>query len=314
MRGWAGLLALSASAFGASPGHTQAKVDHFSRMSLSALPRLPVGDDRKVALGRALFFDRRLSGTMTLSCASCHDLRTNGASGRPTDRGDPGRAARLNTPTIFNSRFSFRLGWSGWARSVQALTLATLRSSQMMNGGGIAAKRLAADSHTAARFSDIYDKAPDDAAIADALSAFVATLVTPDAPFDRWLRGEAGALTPQQVRGYDRFKTLGCSSCHQGVNVGANLFQRRGIFHPLRQPGPPYVRVPSLRNVAVTGPYFHDGSVASLAEAIRQMARAQLDLTISERDITDVSAFLGALTGSYQGHTLRPAPSASAGK
>lgn len=212
---------------------------------------------------------------------------------------------KFNTPTVFNSTYSFRLGWEGRARTLHDLVLGTLRTEHVMSEGGLSARRLAADQTMSARFRKIYDTAPDEDNVADALAAFMETLVTPDAPFDRWLHGDKSALTAQQVRGYTRFKTLGCASCHQGVNVGANIFQRRGIFHPLDAANPTYLRVPSLRNVTVTAPYFHDGGVASLPEAIRRMAHSQLDLTISDRDIKDISAFLESLTGTYHGHRLR---------
>lgn len=277
------------------------------RAPISPLATPTAGDTRKIALGRDLFYDRRMSRSFTLSCNSCHDLATNGASSQAKDRGDNGRAMHFNTPTVFNSRYSFRLGWEGRTRGLHDLVLGTLRTEHLMSGNGLAAKRLAADSTTVARFRSIYGKGPTEDNIADALAAFLDTLVTPDTPFDRWLRGDKSALSPQQVRGYARFKVLGCASCHQGMNVGANLFQRRGIFHPLGEANPRYLRVPTLRNVTVTAPYFHDGSVKTLPEAIRQMAHSQLDLTISDRDIADVTAFLDSLTGTYQGHRLRPA-------
>lgn len=278
-----------------------------SNSPITPLPQASGGDVRKIDLGRSLFFDYRLSRSGTLRCASCHDLTSNGATAARTDLGDSGHHVRFNTPTIFNSAYSFRLGWEGRARTLQELTMGTLKTEHLMSGGGIAAGRLKADPRITARFRAIYGRPPEEADIADVLAAFVGTLVTPDAPFDRWLRGDHAALDAQQVRGYDRFKALGCVSCHQGTNVGANLFQRRGIFHPLGEAYPKYIRVPSLRNVTVTTPYFHDGSVSSLAEAIRRMARAQLDLTIADRDVRDIEAFLDALTGSYQGRPLHAA-------
>ena len=299
-------LILSASLFGASLVRARSQADQPSRAPISPLPRTVGGDPRKIALGHDLFFDRRMSRSMTLSCAFCHDLNTNGASSARRDRGDSGRLMQFNTPTVFNSAYSFRLGWEGRTRSLHDLVMGTLRTEHVMSGGGLSARRLAADNTMSARFRQIYGTAPSEDNVADAFAAFLETLVTPDAPFDRWLRGDSSALTPQQVRGYTRFKVLGCASCHQGVNVGANIFQRRGIFHPLDAANPKYLRVPSLRNVAVTAPYFHNGSVPSLPEAIRRMAHSQLDLTISDRDIKDISAFLDSLTGTYQGHRLRP--------
>lgn len=277
------------------------------RAPFSPLPPLPPGDADKIALGRALFYDPRMSRSMNLSCSSCHDLSTNGASSARFDRGDTAHTLRFNTPTVFNSVYSFRLGWEGGHRSLHDLALGALESGHVMSSWGLATKRFAADAKMTTRFLQIYGNPPREENMADALSAFMATLVTPDAPFDRWLRGDPRALTAQQVRGYERFRFLGCASCHQGVNVGGNIFQRRGIFHPLQDKHPQVLRVPSLRNVAVTSPYFHDGSVASLPEAIRKMAHSQLDLEIGEPDLRDISAFLDSLTGTYQGHPLRPA-------
>ncbi|MGK6324411.1 cytochrome-c peroxidase [Sphingomonas sp. DT-51] len=258
---------------------------------------------RRIALGRTLFHDRRLSRSRRVSCASCHDLTTNGASRGPPVR-EPGVAAMsFDTPTVFNSVLAFRYGWEGRVRGLSDFTRHTMRVS--MRTGPATWRRLAADPRLRKRVRAAYGSDPNEAVVVDALSTFVRTLVTPDAPFDRWLAGERDALTSRQVRGYLRFTSLGCASCHQGAAVGANIFQRRGIFHPLGDGGPRYLRVPSLRNVAVTGPYFHDGRAAKLPDAIRQMARAQLNLTISNRDVNDISAFLESLTGSYQGQRLR---------
>jgi cytochrome c peroxidase len=270
------------------------------------------GDPRKIALGLDLFVDPRLSRSGRISCATCHDLSTNGASAAGVDRGDSGRPMRFNTPTVFNSGLNYRMGWQGRARTLQQAALGTLQDAHSMGGGGAAARRLGEDPAMTRRFAAIYGSRPHDEAIADSLAAFVQTLVTPHARFDRFLRGEQAALTAQQQRGANRFVTLGCASCHQGANVGGNIIQRRGIFHPLGEAQPKFLRVPSLRNVAVTAPYFHDGSAATLPSAIRRMARAQLDLKIEDQDVQDISAFLTALTGSYQGRRLRPAESRAA--
>ncbi|WP_029625499.1 cytochrome-c peroxidase [Sphingomonas sp. PAMC 26605] len=303
-------LVLAASVLGLSLARAEASRDRPIRDAFSPLPFPQAGDANKIALGRDLFSDRRMSRFMKLSCASCHDLSTNGATASRLDRGDAAHAMQVNTPTVFNSVFSFRLGWAGHVRSLHDLALGTLRSEHLMSGGGLAARRLAADPTMLNRFRAIYGAKPTEESLADALTAFMNTLVTPDAPFDRYLRGDKAAMTDQQIRGFARFRSLGCASCHQGLNIGANLFQRRGIFHPLGDANPPFLRVPSLRNVAVTPPYFHDGSVDDLSRAIKQMAHSQLNLEISNRDIEDISSFLNALTGKYQGHQLRPAAGA----
>lgn len=294
--------------FGALPflnqSHAKQPAAHLGFASI----RVIGGDERKIALGRDLFFDRRLSPSMRLNCASCHDLSTNGASINRIDRDAAGKPMPLNTPTVFNSIYSFRFGWRGEVRTMRDEVLHTLRTALLDNG--VAAHRLEADPAMTQRFRAIYRAAPKESSIVDALSAFTTTLVTPNAPFDRWLEGDAAALTAQQVRGYALFVSLGCAGCHQGQNVGANIVARRGVFHPLGDhpmgdTAPRSVRVPSLRNVAVTAPYFHDGSVSSLPFAIRQMAWSQLDRTLHDREVADIAAFLRSLTGTYEGHPLR---------
>jgi cytochrome c peroxidase len=131
--------------------------------------------------------------------------------------------------------------------------------------------------------------------------------VTPESRFDRWLGGDAAALSADEQNGYQLFKSLGCVSCHQGVNVGGNMFQRHGIFHPLASPNPEILRVPSLRNVATTPPYFHDGSTPALDEAVRKMGAAQLDRILSDQQVGAIVAFLKTLTGAYRGASVVPA-------
>lgn len=302
---WTFALLFGALLFKVSVAQPQDPAVQGAQAAFAPLPDRPRGDAAEIALGRTLFFDRRISRSQRLSCASCHDLATNGASPAALDRGDAGKATPWNTPTLFNSVHNFRFGWTGSSRSLRDFTLQALTTEHLMGGKGLAARRFAADPDMLSRFRKVYRAPPSDMAVATALTAFMGTLVTVDAPFDRWLRGDRTALSSRQQRGLNRFNVLGCASCHQGANLGGNLFQRRGIFHPLGKPDPRYLRVPSLRNVAVTPPYFHDGSVASLPEAVRQMGRAQLDLAISDRDAEDIAAFLAALTGHYEGKPLR---------
>src|SRR5262249_5575781 len=149
---------------------------------------------------------------------------------------------------------------------------------------------------------------PDARNIVDAIATFERTLLTPDSRFDRWLRGDASALSAREMSGYRLFKSLGCASCHQGVNVGGNLFQRHGIFHPLASPRPEILRVPSLRNVAATAPYFHDGSAPTLDDAVRKMGLAQLNASLTDQQVKDIVAYLGTLTGSFRGKRVGAAP------
>ena len=134
-------------------------------------------------------------------------------------------------------------------------------------------------------------------------------MLTTGSRFDIWVGGDPTALTAQEEAGYRLFKSLGCVSCHQGVNVGGNLYERHGIFRPLASPLPEILRVPSLRNVATTAPYFHDGSAPTLQEAVRKMAAAQLDWTLPDQDVDAIVAFLKTLTGTFRGRPVRaPTP------
>lgn len=261
----------------------------------------------KERLGRSLFADNRLSGSGSVSCLSCHDVTGSGASKRQRDIGDSGRLHRYNTPTIFNVAHSYQLNWEGRRRSLRQLVESSLSAPDLMGDAGSKAhRRMAADKTMRFRFAAIYGRPPDRAAIVDALTHYVASLTTPNAPFDRWLRGEGAAIDPVALRGYRLFREIGCAACHQGVNAGGNLRQQSGIFHPLGTNARRTLRVPPLRNVALTAPYFHDGSSPTLAQAIRRMARSQLDRSLADADVIAIEAFLRALTAP-NGQSATPA-------
>src|SRR5262249_22222977 len=269
---------------------------------ITAIPTVPTRDPRRLALGERLFNDRRLSHDDTHSCSSCHDLRTNGASANAHDLTPEGLPLALNTPTIFNAGLNFRLNWEGNVRSFEDHVEQTIRNPAIMaSSANEVVSKLRADAQAVRQFRDAYGREPDVAALLDAIATYERSLVTPGSRFDRWLAGEAGAITQEELSGYELFKSLGCISCHQGVNVGGNLFQRHGIFHPLGTPEPELVRVPSLRNVATTAPYFNDGSAATLAEAVKAMGLAQLDRALTGEEVATIVAFLNTLTGIYKG-------------
>ena len=278
---------------------------------IKAVPAMPAQDQRRVALGEQLFRDPRLSHDNTRSCSSCHDIGTNGASANARDTTPLGDPLALNTPTVFNVALDFRLNWEGNFRSLKD------EAEQALSNPGIMASsvaevlsKLQADADLVRQFRDAYGRGPDLDNLLDAITAFERSLNTPGSRFDRWLAGGDDAITTEEVSGYQLFKSLGCISCHQGVNIGGNLFQRHGIFRPLGSPEPELVRVPSLRNVATTAPYFHDGSVATLAEAVKNMGTAQLDVMLTDDQIARVVAFLNTLTGTYKG---KPVISAAGG-
>jgi cytochrome c peroxidase len=266
-------------------------------------------DPQKVRLGERLFGDVRLSRDNSRSCLSCHDLGTNGASRKDHDVGFDGSDLPLNTLTVFNAALSFRFGWEGKLRTIEADAKASLENPQIM-GSSISglAKKLAADADIRREFTEIYGSGPDAGNIVDAIASFERTLVTPGSRFDRWLAGDAAALSAEEVDGYQLFKSLGCVSCHQGVSIGGNLFERHGIFHPLASPLPEILRVPSLRNVATTAPYFHDGSAQTLDDAVRKMGLAQLNSTLTDQQVKAIVAYLQTLTGNYRGAPVGAPP------
>jgi cytochrome c peroxidase len=277
---------------------------------ISPIPSPPVADADKLELGERLFKDPRLSAGGDLACSSCHDVRSNGAGGskasaaqdKSQDKSHGDAVSRFNTPTVFNAALSFRLNWEGNFR-----TLADQVESSLNNPNNLhtsvddVVQRLNADPETAEQFRAAYGRDADRENLLDALVTFEQSLVTPGSRFDLWLGGDRSALSDKEQDGYRLFKSLGCSSCHQGVNVGGNLMERQGIFRQLVPGKPAIVRVPSLRNVATTAPYFHDGSAPTLEDAIRRMAAAQLDRTLSDQQADALVAFLRTLTGTYRG-------------
>jgi len=276
---------------------------------IAPIPELPLAAPSKIALGERLFADPRLSGNRARSCASCHDLSTNGASKSIQDTALDGTALPLNTSTVFNATLSFRFNWEGGFRTLESQALASLENAQIMGAKiGDVVERLGADPDMVRQFRAAYGRGPDSASLLDAIATFERSLLTPGSRFDRWLAGDEGALSPEEQNGYGLFKSLGCVSCHQGVNIGGNLFQRHGIFQPLASPLPEILRVPSLRNVASTAPYFHDGSAPTLEEAVRRMGVAQLDSALTDPQVAAIVAYLRTLTGTLRGRPVGGSP------
>jgi cytochrome c peroxidase len=296
---WAGLAllsfcgtALTQAQEGAAPGLPAADQE-----PITPIPPPPAADPLKLALGERLFEDPRLSKDNSQACSSCHDVRSNGASPHQHDRAPGGSELPFNTSTIFNAALSFRLNWEGNFRSFEAHASASLEPAGMET----ILARLRADQKTTHQFEEVYGHGPDRESLFDAIATYERSLVTPGSRFDQWLNGDASAVSAEEQTGYRLFKSLGCISCHQGVNVGGNLFQRHGIFHPLASPKPEILRVPSLRNVAATPPYFHDGSAPTMGDAVRRMGLAQLNRRLSDEQVEAITAFLRTLSGTYRG-------------
>jgi cytochrome c peroxidase len=269
---------------------------------ITPIPPPRAADPRKLAIGERLFGDPRLSGDGKLACSSCHDLQTNGASDDRRTSAHDGSKLTFETLTVFNAALNFRLNWEGNYRAIEAQAESSLENPANMrtNASEVVAK-LNADPEMVEQFRAAYGNSPDRTNFLDALATFERSLLTPGSRFDLWLAGDQSALSAKELEGYQLFKSLGCSSCHQGANVGGNLFERQGIFRPLVSSKPDIVRVPSLRNVATTPPYFHDGGTPRLDDAVRKMAAAQLDRTLSDQQVDSIVAFLQTLTGTFRG-------------
>lgn len=269
-------------------------------------------DPARVRLGARLFGDPRLSESGALACTACHDLAAGGDDGLPRSLGSDNRPLPFNAPTVFNAALSFRLNWRGGFRDLAAQNEAALLDPRIMGTRWPALlARLKADPAYAADFAAAYGRAVRREDVLDALASYQRSLVTPGARFDRYLAGDRDALAPDELRGYALFKSYGCISCHHGRGVGGNLFQRFGIFGRGPAPGDAdrsVFRVPSLRNVAATAPYLHDGRAATLEAAVRIMGRSQLGIALPPGDVALIVAFLRTLTGEYEGRPVGAGP------
>jgi cytochrome c peroxidase len=280
-------------------------------------PEFPVTKQR-VELGRMLFFDPRFAIDANISCATCHQPAFYGIDGLAKSIGVQQRRQPRNAPTILNSALSI-IHWRGDRESVEDQAIKALIAP--INTGQPDEKAVLDRLALIPGYAPLLKAAfPDDAApmtlqtMAKAIGAYERTLVTPS-PFDAYLAGNVNALSPTALAGLDKFITTGCVTCHEGVGVGGAMYRKFGVLEDYwkatgsqtidkgrvdvtNDPDDLYVfRVPSLRNVAMTAPYFHDGSVAALPDAVRIMARVQLGVTLTDADTRDLVAFLESLTG-----------------
>lgn len=271
--------------------------------------------DEKIALGKKLFFDARISAGGDVSCASCHDPAKAGADGRATAVGTKGAKGTRNTPTILDAAGAHAQGWDARAATVEEMI-----ASHVLEPTTMAAdeKRLAAYLSSTPAYKAAFAKAfahekpqVSTETFAKAIGAYVRRLVTPSR-WDKFLGGDATALTEEEQRGFGAFVRAGCTTCHAGKYVGAAQNQKLGIAKPWPKPGSEdpgrfdvtkqevdrgVFKVPSLRNVTRTAPYLHDGSVASLEEMAHLMARHQTGRDVTDGDAKSIVAFLGALSG-----------------
>ncbi len=290
---------------------------------------IPVDVDlTKVELGKKLFFDPRLSKSGFISCNSCHNLSMGGTDNLPVSIGHGWNQGPINAPTVLNSSFNLAQFWDGRASDLQEQA-----------GGPIANPGEMASSHTLA--IDVLESIPgyqsefetafgspgiDIERVTAAIAEFERTLVTPNSRFDQWLGGNESALTHQEQDGYALFKAMGCTSCHRGPALGGEAFMKFGIVAPYETDNEAHGRisvtgqandlnvfkVPTLRNIELTYPYFHDGGVKTLSEAVQIMSRIQLGRVLSDPEVDNIVAFLLTLTGDQPSFALPILPPSTA--
>jgi cytochrome c peroxidase len=291
---------------------------------ITPLPESISLDANKVALGNRLFHDTRLSKDNSVACATCHVLSKGGVDGLPRSLGVGGQEADINAPTVFNSGFNFKQFWNGRAASLEdQIDGPTSNPKELGSGWPEIISKLRQDEYYVSEFSKIYGDFIQPNHVKDAIATFERSLITPNSRFDRYLKGDRHALAPKEIEGYQKFKSYGCIACHQGVNVGGNMYERLGImdnyfkdrgnitpadlgrFNVTGNMNDAYVfKVPSLRNVALTAPYFHDGSAITLGQAVVTMGKYQLGILIPSDDVSLIVMFLHSLTGEYNGKPL----------
>ena len=281
------------------------------------IPEMVDVDPAKVALGRALFHDPILSKDDTVACASCHDLASGGDDGRKISLGIEDRPGLVNSPTVFNAGMNFKQFWDGRARTLEHQIDGPVQSGFEMGSlwPDVVAK-LYRDEEYPKLFKKIYPDGINRKNVKNAIAEFVKSLITPNSRFDRWLKGDRNALNAKEKRGYALFKEYGCSSCHQGANVGGNMFQVFGVLNDYFKKRGDITeadlgrynitgndedrhafKVPSLRMAAMTAPYLHDGSAATLRDAVDAMFEFQLGREAPDKDKEAIVAFIRTLVG-----------------
>lgn len=299
----------------------------YRKEPISPIPLKVISNNAKTELGKSLFFDKRLSKNNTIACASCHQLDNGGDDNEAKGFSSLTCMHVINTPSIFNARFNFRQNWDGSAENLtQQVDMVINSRHEFNNSWNSIMTILSQDAKTRSRFDQIYANGITKDNIIDAIVEFEKTLITPNSRFDRYLRLEDNVLSEEEIEGYALFKELGCISCHQGRNVGGNLFQKFGIFYNYiaergeitkndygkfnesgREIDKFFFKVPSLRNISITAPYLHDGSAETIEDVIAIMGKTQLGRTLTKDEIHLIKIFLNTLTGEYNHKSLSAA-------
>lgn len=267
----------------------------------------------EVELGKKLFFDPRLSKSGFISCNSCHNLSMGGTDNLPTSIGDHWQQGPINAPTVLNSSMNMAQFWDGRAADLKEQAGGPIANpGEMASSHVLAVQVLASIPGYVMEFKQVFgtDEITIDQ-VTEAIAEFEKTLVTPNSRFDQWLLGNKTAITEQELAGYELFKASGCVACHNGSSLGGTTFQKMGVVEPYQTDNPAEGRsavtgeeadrfkfkVPTLRNVELTYPYFHDGAANTLGEAVEIMGRIQLGRKFTEEENAQIVAFLKTLTG-----------------
>lgn len=291
-----------------------------SKNPITPIPQETGVDVAKAALGEKLFNDPQLSHNNKVSCASCHNLKAGGTDQLPRSVGINGREGNFNAPTVFNASYNFRQFWDGRAETLEEqIDGPTHAANEMGSNWAEIIGKLRQSPEYVAEFARLYPQGIQAQTIRDAIAIFERSLTTPNSRFDQYLQDNQSALSPAEKEGYQIFKSYGCISCHQGVNMGGNMYQKFGVmgdyfkdrgtiteadygrYNVTQNEADKFIfKVPSLRNIALTAPYFHDGSTAKLENAVAVMGRYQLGRELTPSEIDALVKFLQTLTGEYK--------------
>lgn len=287
---------------------------------ISPIEPAKIANPGLVELGKKLYFDPRLSKSGFISCNSCHNLSMGGTDNLKTSIGHNWQQGPINSPTVLNSSLNVAQFWDG-----RALTLQEQAGGPIANPGemgsthALAVEVLRSIPEYQKEFGEVFGETKITIEeVTKAIAAFEETLVTPNSRFDQWLKGDKKALTTVELEGYELFKDSGCTACHNGSAAGGNTFQKMGVVEPYKTNNPAEGRiavtkeeadrfnfkVPTLRNVALTYPYFHDGEAATLSDAVDVMGRIQLGKKFSTDENAKIVAFLKTLTGDQPSFAL----------
>ncbi len=319
---WTGATLLTLSGCGLSPSDSSnesinggfQKVDfpNEAKELITPIPQFQSYNDSKAKLGKKLFSDPRLSKNNTISCSHCHRLDKGGTDGLQFSVGVDSQISPINTPTVFNASNNFAQFWDGRSKSLkEQVKVHVSDPNKMASSLKEIISKLSKDSAYQTAFKALYKQGIKENTIVDALTEFQKALVTPNSRFDQYLRGNKEILTEEEIKGFQLFKSKGCIACHNGVNVGGNMYQKLGVMqkyfdpsHHLgrynvtkREEDKYYFKVPSLRNIDLTAPYFHNGLVAALNDAVQLMAYYQLGKVLKQEESRKIVLFLKTLTG-----------------